>query len=208
MLFAAFALFQVLGTTLSSLSLPSNDVSALFSFAILLFATNILINTRRRLQMTIRAIVLIETFASLWLYKQYYILHWPRPVGPSSDPNYEALSLVMAVALAVWMARYEERGLWKLAGWICIPILTFAVFLSMSRGGVLALMVMAALAWLNSRHKIRLMAGLAAAAALMLAIGPIKCSNASSTFASKDRRRVEPKYRRYAASSWRERQSA
>ena len=172
LLFAAFALFQVLGTTLSSLSLPRNDVSALFSFAILLFATNILINTRRRLQMTIRAIVLVETFASLWLYKQYYILHWPWPVGPSSDPNYEALSLVMAVALAVWMARYEERGLWKLAGWICIPILTFAVFLSMSRGGVLALMVMAALAWLNSRHKIRLMAGLAAAAALMLAIGP------------------------------------
>ena len=78
LLFAAFALFQVLGTTLSSLSFPVADVSTLLSFAILMLATNLLISTQHRLQMTIRVIVLVETFASMWLYKQYYILHWPR----------------------------------------------------------------------------------------------------------------------------------
>ncbi len=172
LLFASFALFQVLGTTLSSLSFPANDASMLFSTAILMLATNTLISTQRRLQMTIRVIVLVETFASTWLYKQYYIYHWPRPIGPSSDPNYEALSLVMTVPLATWLTLCDERDLWKRVGRICTPILAYAVFVSQSRGGLLALTVMAALAWVNSRHKMRLMAGFAAAAALMLAIAP------------------------------------
>ncbi|MGD1027199.1 O-antigen ligase family protein [Candidatus Binatus soli] len=172
LLFAAFALFQVLGTTLSSLRLPASDASLLFSAAILMFATNILISSQRRLRMTIRVIVLVETFASIWLYKQYYIDHSPRPSGPSMDSNYEALSLVMTVPLAIWLARYDQRDLWKWAGRICTPILTFAVFLSQSRGGVLALIVMTALAWVNSRHKMRLVVGFTVATALMVAIGP------------------------------------
>ncbi len=107
MLFAAFTLFQVSGTTLSSLSFPTLDASTLVAFAILMFATNLLISTQHRLQMTIRVIVLVETFASTWMYRQYYIYHWPRPLGPSADPNYEALSLVITVPLAIWLARYE-----------------------------------------------------------------------------------------------------
>ncbi len=174
LLFAAFALFQVAGTILSSLSFPATDASTLLAFAILMFATNLLISTQHRLQMTIRVIVLVETLASLWMYKQYYIQHWPRPIGPSSDPNYEALSLVMMVPLAIWMIRYEERDLWKWAGRICAPLLAYAVFLSQSRGGLLALVVMAGLAWMNSRHKMRLMVGFAVAAAFMFAIGPSK----------------------------------
>ncbi len=172
LLFAAFTMYQVLGTTLSSLSFPSNDASTLVSFAILMFATNMLISTRRRLQMTIRVIVLVETFASTWLYKQYYIFHWPRPIGPSSDPNYEALSLVATVSLAVWLARHEVRDLWKWVGRICSPILAFAVFVSQSRGGVLALFVMGVLAWVNSRHKMRFVLSFAAAAAFAFAIAP------------------------------------
>jgi len=172
LLFAAFAMFQVLGTTLSSLSFPTTDASTLLSFAILMFATNVLISTQNRLQNTIRVIVLVETFASTWLYKQYYIYHWPRPLGPSADPNYEALSLVMTVPLAIWLASYEDRNFWKWVGRICAPILAFAVFVSQSRGGLLALVVMAVLAWANSRHKMRLVVGFTVAVAFMFAIGP------------------------------------
>lgn len=171
-LFAAFALFQVLGTTLSSLSFPTLDASTLVAFAILMFATNLLISTQDRLQMTIRVIVLVETFASTWMYKQYYIYHWPRPLGPSADPNYEALSLVVTVPLAIWLVRYEVRAMWKWLGRICTPILAFAVFLSQSRGGLLALSVMAVLAWINSSHKLKLLAGFVAAMILMFAIAP------------------------------------
>jgi len=171
-LFAAFALFQVVGTTLSSSSFPSFDASTLSSFAILMIATNLLVTTRDRLQMTIRVIVLVETFASTWLYKQYYIYHMPRPIGPSSDPNYEALSLVVTVPLAIWLARYEIRDLWKRVARICAPILAFAVFVSQSRGGWLALMVIAVLAWVNSRHKMRLIGAFVVIATLVFVLAP------------------------------------
>jgi O-antigen ligase len=171
-LFAAFAMFQILGTTLSSLSFPTADASTLFSFAILMFATSMLICTKNRLQMTIRVIVLVETFASTWLYKQYYIYHWPRPLGPSADPNYEALSLVMTAPLAIWLTLYEDGVFWRWVGRICAPILAFAVFVSQSRGGLLALFVMAFLAWTNSPHKMRLVVAFAVAGALMLAVAP------------------------------------
>jgi O-antigen ligase len=171
-LFAAFTLFQVLGTTLSSLSFPTLDASTLAAFAILMVATNLLISNEHRLQMTIRVIVFAETFASTWMYKQYYIYHWPRPLGPSADPNYEALSLVVTVPLAIWLARYELPGLWKWMGRICTPILAFAVFLSQSRGGLLALTVMAALAWFNSQHKMKLMGAFVAATLFLFAISP------------------------------------
>jgi O-antigen ligase len=172
LLLAAFALFQVLGTTLSSLPFPGSDLSTLLSFAILMFATNLLISTQDRLQMTIRVIVLVETFASTWLYKQYYIYHWPRPLGPSADPNYEALSLVMTAPLAVWLTRYDDSWFWKWVGLICSPILAFAVFVSQSRGGLLALVVMGVVAWLNSQHKMRLVVGFTAALVFMLALAP------------------------------------
>jgi O-antigen ligase len=172
LLFAAFGVFQVLGTTLSSLSFPSNDASTLLSFAILMVATNLLVSTKNRLQMTIRVIVLVETFASTWMYRQYYLYHWPRPLGPSSDPNYEALSLVVTLPLAIWLTRYETRALWKWVGWICSPILAFAVFLSQSRGGLLALTVMAVLAWWNSEHKKRLLAVFLFAAIAMFSVAP------------------------------------
>ncbi len=171
LLFAAFALFQVLGTTLSSLSFPAGDASTLLSFAILMLATLLLVSTQRRFQMTTRVIVLVETFASAWLYKQYYILHYSRPLGPSADPNYEALSLVMTVPLAIWLIQYDQ-GLWKWIGRICTPILAFAVFVSQSRGGLLALFVIAVLAWVNSQRKMRLVVGFAVAAAFMLALAP------------------------------------
>jgi O-antigen ligase len=172
LLFGAFGAFQVLGTTLSSLSFPSNDASTLVSFAILMIATNLLVSTKDRLQMTIRVIVLAETFASTWMYRQYYIYHWPRPLGPSSDPNYEALSLVVTLPLAIWLTRYETRDLWKWVGRICSPILAFAVFLSQSRGGILALTVMAALGWWNSQHKTKFVAYFVAATLFMFAIAP------------------------------------
>lgn len=171
-LFGAFALFQVLGTTLSSLTFPALDASTLIAFMILMFATNLLICTKDRLQMTVRTIVLAETFASTWMYRQYYLYHWPRPLGPSSDPNYEALSLVVTIPLALWMVRYENRDLWKRVGQVCTPILAFAVFLSQSRGGLLAMTLMAAISWWNSQHKTKLLAAFVASAILLFAMAP------------------------------------
>ena len=177
LLYVAFTLFQFFSSIMSSLSFPGGDASTLLSFGILMIATGSLINSRQRLQSTIRAIVVIETFASLWLYKQYYILHWPRPLGPSSDPNYEALSLVMMVPLGIWLARYEESRFWKLVGLVCAPVLAFAVVIAQSRGGVLAIAVMVVVAWLSSDRKLRLALAFVAAATPLLLFAPTNLFN-------------------------------
>ena len=114
----------------------------------------------------------------------------------------------MTVPLAIWMIRYEERDLWKWAGRICTPILAFAVFVSQSRGGLLALMVMAALAWVNSRHKMRLVVGFAVAAAFMLAIGPGQMIKRIQQIQLQGQAETGAEVSTRAASSWRERGSA
>ena len=172
LLFTAFALFQLLGTTLSYVAFPGDDASTLVSFAILIVATSLLVSTQRRLRMTVRVLVLVESFAATWLYKQYYIYHWIRPIGPSSDPNYEALSLVMTVPLAVWLSLYDDWALGRWIGRACAPFLAFAVFVAQSRGGLLALVVMAGIAWLNSGHKFRLTMGLMAGTGVLFALSP------------------------------------
>jgi O-antigen ligase len=170
--FFAFALYPLLGTVLSGLPFPIDPISALIAFAILMIATNLLITTEQRLRNVLLVAVLVEAFASTWLYKQYYIDHWPRPIGPSADPNYEALSLVMVLPLAFWLSNYARRPLWRWSARMCVPVLAFAVFVAQSRGGLLAMAVMAGLAWLESKRKARLALLFAAGASLLFLLGP------------------------------------
>jgi O-antigen ligase len=174
LMFLAFAGFPVLGSLLSYVPFPTDDISTMIAFAILMVATNLLINTEDRLRNTILVTMLVETFASTWLYRQYYIYHWPRPIGPSADPNYEALSLVMVLPFAIWLSQYEKRRLWKWSARMCVPVLAFAVFVAQSRGGLLAIGVMAGLAWLNSRRKLRLTVLFLVGASVLSALGPSK----------------------------------
>ncbi len=153
MLYLFFAVVPVFSTIAFRLPVPQASISALISFGFLLIATRKLITNPTRARNTVRMLVFAETFASLWLYKQYYIQHWPRPIGPSSDPNYEALAIVMVIPLAVWLLRYDENKLWRFIGLGCTPVLIFAVFLSQSRGGLLALAVLMVTGWFKGGRK-------------------------------------------------------
>jgi O-antigen ligase len=153
MLYLFFAVVPVFSTLVFGLPMPQASISALISFGFLLIATRMLITNPSRARNTVRMLVFAETFAALWLYKQYYIQHWPRPIGPSSDPNYEALSIVMVIPLAIWLLRYDENKLWRFIGLGCTPVLIFAVFLSQSRGGLLALAVLMVTGWFKGGKK-------------------------------------------------------
>ncbi len=174
-----------------------------------MFATNLLVSTQNRLQMTIRVIVLVETFASTWMYKQYYIYHWPRPLGPSSDPNYEALSLVMTraarnLADALRSAQFVEMGRADLHSDSRIRRIPFAVarrFACADRdggAGVAEFPAQNAIAgWLRRCS----------------ALHVCDCSRSNDRANQADsncreRRRPAPKSRREPASSWRKRGSA
>ena len=171
-IYAMFMIYPLLTTLVLGRGIPSVSISALFSFAMLLVATRSLICTQQRLLGTIRVLVFVEAVGSLWLYRQYYILHWDVPVGPSSDANYEALAIVMVLPLAIYLVGSDPSRLSRLLALASAPLLGFAVIVTQSRGGLLALGVIALTAWLSARRKALMLAGCAVAMLLALALGP------------------------------------
>jgi putative inorganic carbon (hco3(-)) transporter len=174
MLFVLLPLVEVFGFGLPT---PTRSLSALISYGLLIIATRRLVCTPDRLNNVLRVLVLAETIGSLWLYKQQYIEHIPNPHGPSSDSNYEALSLVMMLPLAVYLLSHDVKQIWRTISLICLPVLAFAVFVSQSRGGVVALGTLCLLGWIRSRRKLAMaVGGLVILAALALAVPDVTWS--------------------------------
>jgi O-antigen ligase len=153
-LYGVFALAPIGLTLLFGLPFPTSSASVLLSYGFLLVATRRLVSTPERLANVVRVLVFAETFGSLWLYKQQYILHVANPNGPSNDSNYEALSIVMTIPLAIYLLRNDRSMIWKRIALVCTPILAFAILVSQSRGGVLTFGVLVVLAWLRSSRKL------------------------------------------------------
>jgi O-antigen ligase len=158
-LYAFFVFIPLIEVIVSGLSTPTRSLSALISYGLLLSATRRLVSTAARLQNVLRILVLAETIGSLWLYKQQYIEHLVNPHGPSSDPNYEALSIVMMLPLALYLVFHDKNRFWRLSALFSLPMLTFAVFVSQSRGGVVALITVSLLGWLHSPKKLSFAVG-------------------------------------------------
>lgn len=153
-LYGLFAVVPLAEVLVFGLPAPALSMAPLISYGFLMIATRRLVRTRERLQSVLRVLVLAETIGSLWLYKQNYIQHLSNPNGPSRDSNYEALSLVMTLPLASYLARHDPNRSRRRISQGCTPVLGFAVFVSQSRGGVLALAALSALGWLRSRRKL------------------------------------------------------
>lgn len=176
-LFVALVAYPFLCTVLLRHYVPTPQLSAFLSYLGLLIATRFLITTRPRLRNAVRVAVLAEVIGALWLFKQFFFQHWARPIGPSSDPDYEALTLVMALPLSAWLAFYDDAPRWRTFGKVALAMLAFSVIITQSRGGTLTLAVVALLGWFRSRHKMRAVLGLALAAMLLIAIAPGRALN-------------------------------
>jgi O-antigen ligase len=153
-LYCTFAGLPLLLSFIFGMGFPKASGSALISYTFLLISTRRLVSTRERLRNVIRVLVFSEAFGTLWLYKQQYVLHLANPNGPSGDPNYEALSIVMTIPLAMHLLRNDPSPIWRRIALGCLPVMTFAVFVSQSRGGVVALGLLVLLGWARSQHKV------------------------------------------------------
>lgn len=120
----------------------------------------------------VRVTILASALASLWIYKQHFVQHLDRPAGLEQDPNYEALTLVTSIPLAIWMARHEIGRWWRHIGAGCAGLMGLGVALTQSRGGLIALGVMGLVMPPFTRRKIRTLALLAGAAILFAALAP------------------------------------
>ena len=95
-----------------------------------------------------------------------------RPPGLEQDPNYEALTLLTSLPLALWMARYEASTVYRRAGACSAGLLAAAVIITQSRAAIIALGAMTIAAVYYSRRKTRTMMMLALATILLLPLAP------------------------------------
>ncbi len=113
-----------------------------------------------------------EAFGTLWLYKQYYLLHYLHPNGPVDDSNYEALAIVMAIPVSVWILCYDKSRWWRGIALGSTVLLAFGVFVTQSRGGLVALVVLAVGGWFQSSRKLRALLLVGGAVAMMALASP------------------------------------
>jgi O-antigen ligase len=177
LVFFTFAGLQILEVLIFRIPTPSDSISSLVSIGLLLIATRTLISTEKRMRKVVRMMILVSAFASLWLYKQYFIEHASRVSGLEQDANYESLTLVTGIPLAVWMVRYEVQTWWKRVGAVCLGLMAGGVLLTESRAGLIAALVMGLVAVVVCKRKILNLMILATAIAAGLILAPAGLSS-------------------------------
>ena len=151
--FFSFATLQILEILVFRLPIPSASVSSLISIGLMLVATRALVSNEDRLRKTVRVMIVTSAIASMWIYRQYFILHVFPANGIEQDTNYESLTLVTGIPLAVWMVRYETRLRWRRVGIACVGLMAGGVLLTQSRAGLIAAVVMGLAAVLFAKRK-------------------------------------------------------
>ncbi len=171
-LFLLLATFPVLVTLAFRLPMPSMSISSLISFAFLMVATHLLVRTEDRMRKTVRVMILASALASLWLFKAHFLQHVDRPGGLEQDPNYEALTLVTGIPLAIWMVYHEVNHWWCYIGAGCAGLMGLGVVITESRAGLIALAVTAIITLVLARRKILTLALLAVIAIAVIGLAP------------------------------------
>jgi O-antigen ligase len=142
-LFGLFALLPVIITVGSGLPFPSIAVSYFMSIGLMIFAARRLVSTYARMRTVVRTVVAVVGLSTFWAFKQRFIGHtqaffvW----GVSGDSNYEALSVLIIVPLALSLARRDESRRWRQLGALSAMAMAATVLLTESRGGLIGLSV-------------------------------------------------------------------
>ena len=138
----------------------------------MLVATRLLVSPMNGQSRLYASLLLLLLSERLWIFKQYFVQHMDRPPGLEQDPNYEALTLVTALPLAIWMALRETAAWYRRAGALSAALMSTGVVIGQSRAGIIALAVMAVTVLMFCRRKIITLAVLATAAMLLVALAP------------------------------------
>jgi hypothetical protein len=172
LIFLAFCVIPFLEIILLQLPLPTDSISSLISLVLFLIAIRLLVTTDRRMLTTIRALILTSAFASLWVYKQHFLNHLSNPGGVEQDSNYEALTLVTGIPLAVWLTSNDISKSWRRLGLASATLMGGAVVLTESRAGLIAAGIMGVSAILYARRKLLTLMAVVGAGALIVVLAP------------------------------------
>jgi O-antigen ligase len=170
--FLAFAIIPVVATIAFGYQTPSITISSLISFALMLFATRIIVCTKERMFGAVRVMTLASGVATLWIFKAHFLQHMSRPPGLEQDPNYEALTLVAGIPVALWILQHDPNRWWRRIGLGCAVAMVGGVVLTESRAGLIAGIVIAIATLVKSRRKIVAFALVGIATFAVLTFGP------------------------------------
>lgn len=139
----------------------------------IVLAIIIAVNTLQRLRMLLLTqAISVSAIAAVAIWKGHLILGRLEGVlgGNYSDPNDMALAIVMSLPLCLALLILSRNMLWKILWSISMIVMIYAVFLTGSRSGFLALLVVAAVCiWeFAIRGGRRYLVGLAVLAGLIL----------------------------------------
>src|SRR5262249_10428470 len=170
--FLAFAIIPVLATISFGYETPSITMSSLISFGLMLFATRMIVCTKERMFGAVRVMTLASAVATLWIFKAHFLQHLYRPPGVEQDPNYEALTLVAGIPIALWILQHDASTWWRRIGLGCVLAMVGGVVITESRAGLIAGIVIAVATLVKSRRKVIAFALVGIAAFAILTFGP------------------------------------
>lgn len=167
-MFLLFAGSQFLLAMVWYPTVGDDPMRSLFSFTVFLLLVLGLIRKEADLTGVLWACTIAMAWSSTYMFKEYFTLRHVfngfRPRGSFGDSNYYCIAAVLVIPMA--MALFVTQKGWKrwLAGGLLLAILG-GVMVAQSRGGVLGVLILAALGILNSRRPV------AAGLGLVLALG-------------------------------------
>lgn len=142
--FSGWALLSALWTV--DVSQTRFDLLSLAIALVYMLAFAILLDSQRQLGRVLHALVLTAVVVGAlgivgFVLQVPSLLQAGRAVGGSGDPNFFGMYEVMTIPLALMLAAEARSGALRNALYAAIAVLVLAVFASVSRGGLLTLLV-------------------------------------------------------------------
>jgi len=156
-LFVLFGLATIASFIIGGSEIPIelSSVANWMSFLLLFFLTCVLVDSIQRLRWTLLALIGGVAFASLHLIREAVGSGLGRPGWVTGDPNYFALSALLCLPLAAFLA-HDPAPLWQRAYCLgCLVVTLIAFTLAGSRGGLIGLIVSFVVAAPHSRRPVR-----------------------------------------------------
>ncbi|MHB8539962.1 MAG: O-antigen ligase family protein [Candidatus Acidiferrales bacterium] len=130
-----------------------------FSFLILFFVTLTIVDTPKKIWWSLLSALAGVAFGALYMIREFQKYHSMyadlRPSAVVGDPNYYTLAALLVLPVAYYWVRGVTEKFYRLAILGMLFLVSVAVALAASRGGLLGLMVGTAFLVWQSRNRVR-----------------------------------------------------
>lgn len=152
--YAWFLIYIIISGFIQPGSFTRENFTVFISQFCLGYATVVLVDSPKRFRLVVWAALLSIGFVACKSIVSYSSMQSSaRMSGASYDPNFFAIGLLPFIGISFYNVNAERTRLLKLISLACFVVLTCALVITVSRGGILGLAGMALFAFLKSKKK-------------------------------------------------------